>query len=75
MSTENEIVYDLNKLFSGTGENYRELRPIDVFVLNTNSFRWKEIPKPTGKKLFVRLPESSFVQKLVHAGAIISTKK
>ena len=28
----------------GTGENYQETRPIDVYVLNTTSFRWKEIP-------------------------------
>jgi hypothetical protein len=35
-------------LLLGTGENYRDIRPIDVFVLNTNTFRWKQIPKPAG---------------------------
>ena len=28
------------------GEDYRETRPIDVFVFNTNLLRWKEIAKP-----------------------------
>lgn len=29
-----------------TGDNYRDRRPIDVFVLNTLTYRWTEIPKP-----------------------------
>lgn len=29
-----------------TGDNYREKRPIDVFVLNTFNCRWTEIKKP-----------------------------
>lgn len=28
-----------------TGENYRDPQPIDVFVLNTSTYRWKEILK------------------------------
>ena len=33
-------------LFSGgycTGDNYRDERPIDVFVLNTSNYRWTEV--------------------------------
>jgi N-acetylneuraminic acid mutarotase len=29
-----------------TGDNYKDERPIDVFVLNTLTYRWTEIPKP-----------------------------
>jgi hypothetical protein len=29
-----------------TGDNYRDRRPIDVFVLNTLNLRWSEVPKP-----------------------------
>ena len=29
-----------------TGDNYRDEKPIDVFVLNTNTFRWSEVTKP-----------------------------
>jgi len=28
------------------GDNYRDERPIDVFVLNTNTLRWTELAKP-----------------------------
>ena len=26
-----------------TGDNYRDERPIDVFVLNTSNYRWTEV--------------------------------
>jgi len=29
-----------------TGDNYKDEKPIDVFVLNTNTYRWTEIKKP-----------------------------
>ena len=29
-----------------TGDNYRDERPIDVFVLNTATYRWSEVAKP-----------------------------
>ena len=29
-----------------TGDNYEDEQPIDVFVLNTLTYRWTEIPKP-----------------------------
>ena len=29
-----------------TGENYRDMLPCDVFVLNTHNMRWSAIPKP-----------------------------
>lgn len=29
-----------------TGDNYRDERPIDVFVLNTTTLRWTEVAKP-----------------------------
>jgi len=29
-----------------TGDNYKDEKPIDVFVLNTNTFRWTEVSKP-----------------------------
>ena len=28
-----------------TGDNYKDEKPIDVFVLNTNTYRWTEIKK------------------------------
>lgn len=31
-----------------TGDNYRDERPIDVFVLNTATYRWSEVAKPVG---------------------------
>ncbi len=34
-----------------TGDNYRDQKPIDVFVLNTLTYRWTEIPKPVRKLL------------------------
>ena len=34
-----------------TGDNYKEPRPIDVFVLNTKTYRWKALKKPpTGSR-------------------------
>ena len=39
-----------DRIFSVGGycslENYRDERPIDVFVLNTNTLRWTELAKP-----------------------------
>jgi len=32
-----------------TGENYRDMLPCDVFVLNTHNMRWSAIPKPDEK--------------------------
>ncbi|CAB4061548.1 Kelch domain-containing protein 3 [Lepeophtheirus salmonis] len=29
-----------------TGENYKDEKPIDVFILNTNTYRWSALPKP-----------------------------
>ena len=29
-----------------TGDNYKDVRPIDVFCLNTTNYRWTELPKP-----------------------------
>jgi len=29
-----------------TGENYRDMLPCDVFVLNTHNMRWSAVPKP-----------------------------
>jgi len=29
-----------------TGENYRDMLPCDVFVLNTHNMRWSSVPKP-----------------------------
>ena len=42
-----KIVYS----FGGycTGDNYRDKRPIDIFCLNTSTFRWSQIPKPNSK--------------------------
>jgi len=33
-----------------TGDNYRDERPIDVFVLNTLTLRWTEIAKPVDRE-------------------------
>jgi len=33
-----------------TGENYRDMLPCDVFVLNTHNMRWSAVPKPDPKK-------------------------
>jgi len=30
-----------------TGDNYKDEKPIDVFVLNTNTYRWTEICQPS----------------------------
>jgi N-acetylneuraminic acid mutarotase len=29
-----------------TGDNYKNKTPIDLFVLNPHTYRWKEVPKP-----------------------------
>ena len=29
-----------------TGDNYKDIRPIDIFVLNSVTYRWSSIPKP-----------------------------
>ena len=29
-----------------TGDNYKMKTPIDLFILNPHTYRWKEVPKP-----------------------------
>ena len=29
-----------------TGDNYKEAHPIDIFCLNSTTYRWSEVPKP-----------------------------
>ena len=29
-----------------TGDNYKDIRPIDIFVLNTITYRWTSVQKP-----------------------------
>jgi len=38
-----------------TGDNYKDQTPIDVFVLDTRTYRWVEVPKP---KSYDEEPES-----------------
>jgi len=39
-----------------TGDNYKDAMPIDVFVLDTRTYRWVEVPKP---KSFDEVDEES----------------
>jgi len=40
-----------------TGDNYRDERPIDVFVLNTSTYRWTQIQAPASKPGLARRTE------------------
>ena len=51
-----------------TGDNYREERPIDVFVLNTTTYRWIEIAKPTDPDLLSSWPYQRYGHTVVARG-------
>eukprot|EP00092_Neocalanus_flemingeri_P007660 GFUD01008272.1.p1 GENE.GFUD01008272.1~~GFUD01008272.1.p1 ORF type:complete len:401 (-),score=117.36 GFUD01008272.1:98-1300(-) len=51
-----------------TGDNYRDERPIDVFVLNTTTYRWTEIPKPTDPHLLSSWPYQRYGHTVVARG-------
>jgi len=52
-----------------TGDNYRDEKPIDVFVLNTNTYRWSEIPKPTDPALLAAWPYQRYGHTVVSRGS------
>jgi hypothetical protein len=51
-----------------TGDNYRDERPIDVFVLNTTTLRWTEIPKPADPQLLASWPYQRYGHTVVAKG-------
>jgi len=51
-----------------TGENYRDERPIDVFILNTTTYRWTEVTKPTQPSLLVTWPYQRYGHTVVSLG-------
>jgi len=51
-----------------TGDNYRDERPIDVFVLNTTTLRWTEIPKPEEPSLLATWPYQRYGHTVVARG-------
>jgi len=51
-----------------TGDNYRDERPIDVFVLNTTTYRWTEIAKPTEPHLLACWPYQRYGHTVVASG-------
>ena len=51
-----------------TGDNYRDERPIDVFVLNTTTLRWTEVPKPADPQLLAAWPYQRYGHTVVARG-------
>ena len=51
-----------------TGDNYRDERPIDVFVLDTNTFRWTEVAKPEDPRLLAYWPYQRYGHTVVARG-------
>ena len=51
-----------------TGDNYRDERPIDVFVLNTTTLRWTEVPKPADPQLLTAWPYQRYGHTVVARG-------
>jgi len=51
-----------------TGDNYRDERPIDVFVLNTLTLRWTEIAKPVDREELECWPYQRYGHTVVARG-------
>jgi len=52
-----------------TGDNYRDEKPIDVFVLNTNTFRWSEVTKPKEEAELSKWPFQRYGHTVVARGS------
>lgn len=48
-----------------TGDNYKDEKPIDVFVLNTNTFRWTEVAKPQEESELKKWPYQRYGHTVV----------
>jgi len=51
-----------------TGDNYKDEKPIDVFVLNTSTLRWTEVPKPQDPALLSDWPYQRYGHTVVSKG-------
>jgi len=51
-----------------TGDNYRDERPIDVFVLDTSTLRWMEIAKPVEVEQLAAWPYQRYGHTVVARG-------
>ena len=51
-----------------TGDNYRDERPIDVFVLDTSTLRWTEIAKPVEVEQLAAWPYQRYGHTVVARG-------
>lgn len=52
-----------------TGDNYKDEKPIDVFVLNTNTFRWAEVNKPREESELKKWPYQRYGHTVVALGS------
>ena len=51
-----------------TGDNYRDERPIDVFVLNTSNYRWTEVLVPSSSHELLSNVHVAYWSTLVQTG-------
>ena len=52
-----------------TGDNYKDEKPIDVFVLNTNTNRWTEVTKPRDEVELKQWPYQRYGHTVVARGS------
>ena len=64
-------VEDLIYSFGGfcTGDNYKDEKPIDVFILNTNTYRWSEVSKPKDAEKLENWPYQRYGHTVVAKGS------